>query len=311
MITRLFVGTADGLFAIDSNNQDRRLPGRAVANLIPAADGGWLAILDRRVVVRGSSSGPDAVEWQEVVGIENAETASIARHGETIWIGTFPPHVLRWDGRELLRSEAFDHVPGKERWFTPWGGPPETRSLAVTPDGTIFANVHVGGIPRSIDGGASWQPTIEVRADVHQVIIHPDDPALILAAAARGLGISRDGGDSWEIHNEGVHGHYMSAVATAGSHAFVTSSTGSSNNACSAIYRFDLTNPGPFEKVHDGLPEWFTGNINTFCLATGNGSIAFGTRDGEVFTANLDDLAWQQVASDLPPVQTIQIEPGS
>jgi hypothetical protein len=239
--------------------------------------------------------------------LTDAEAASIAIHDATIWIGTFPPHVYRWDGERLERSEAFEDAPGKEHWFTPWGGPPETRALAVTPAGTLFANVHVGGIPRSHDAGASWRPTIEVRADVHQVLVHPDDPNLILAAAARGLGISRDGGDSWELHRQGLHGHYMSAVAVSGMRVFVTSSTGSSSSARSAIYEIDLDGPTTFEKAHAGLPTWFTGNINTFCLAADAGSIAFGTRDGEVYAAPLDELSWRQVADGLPEVRCVAL----
>jgi hypothetical protein len=34
--------------------------------------------------------------------------------------------------------------------------------MTMTCDGAVLlVNVHVGGIPRSADGGASWQPTID------------------------------------------------------------------------------------------------------------------------------------------------------
>ncbi|MEZ4521963.1 MAG: hypothetical protein R3A46_10030 [Thermomicrobiales bacterium] len=303
MPSTLLVGTEDGLYALDANGADRRLPGRSVSNLVPSDDGGWWAILDRRFVVRSA----DAVEWHEVAGFHDVEVASIAPDRETVWIGTFPPHVYRLVGDRVERIEAFEEVAGKESWFTPWGGPPETRSLAVNPDGMVFANVHVGGIPLSSDGGASWQPTIDVQTDVHQVLVHPDDAELILAASARGLAVSRDGGNSWEVYREGVHGHYMSAVAVSGSTAFVTSSTGSSSNARSAIYRIDLDNPERFERAGEGLPEWFDGNINTFCLDARDNDVAFGTRDGDVFTARVDELVWRHVADDLPPVQSVRL----
>jgi RND family efflux transporter MFP subunit len=37
---------------------------------------------------------------------------------------------------------------------------------------TKLVNVHVGGIPRSVDSGATWAPTIDVDADVHEVKDH-------------------------------------------------------------------------------------------------------------------------------------------
>ena len=304
MAERLLVGTQDGLFTIGPEGRDHTLNGRAVSNLIPGDDGGWWAIFDRRAVARSA----DAIEWHEVVELTGDEAASIAVHDGALWIGSFPPHIYRWDGERLERSEAFETVDGRSSWFTPWGGPPEVRSLAVQPDGTVFANVHVGGVPRSSDGGASWQPTIEVRADVHQVLVHPDDPQLILAASARGLGTSRDGGDSWGVHRRGVHGSYMRAVAVSGMTAFVTSSTGSSSNARSAIYRFDLDAPGEFEKIGDGLPGWSSGNIDTFCLTATGDSVAFGTRDGEVYAADVNELRWTLLADDLPPVLCVQHE---
>jgi hypothetical protein len=302
MSSTLLTGTEDGLFAVDLDGYQQRLPGRVVSNLIPAGDGGWLAILDRRFVARSA----DAGEWNEIVELADVEIASIAIHDDLLWIGTFPPHVYRWDGERLARSEAFEALEGRDSWFTPWGGPPETRSLATMPEGTVFANVHVGGIPRSKDNGASWQPTIDVRADVHQVLVHPDEPEIILAACARGLGISRDGGDSWDMRRDGVHGHYMSAVAVSGMTAFVTSSTGSSSNARSAIYRYPIDSSSEFEKTSDGLPEWFTGNLNTFCLAATDDRVAFGTRDGEVYAADANALRWDRVASGLPPVLCVQ-----
>ena len=66
---------------------------------------------------------------------------------------------------------------------------PYVRSLTETSDHrALLANVHVGGIPRSGNGGASWAPTIDPDADVHQVRAAPTDRSLVLAAAAVGLG---------------------------------------------------------------------------------------------------------------------------
>jgi len=47
--------------------------------------------------------------------------------------------------------------------------------------------VHVGGILRSQDHGESWQPTIEIGADVHQVTTGHGN---VYAAGAGGLSVA-------------------------------------------------------------------------------------------------------------------------
>ena len=38
---------------------------------------------------------------------------------------------------------AFDALDCRSAWHTPWGGPPAVRSLADTPDGWVYADIHV------------------------------------------------------------------------------------------------------------------------------------------------------------------------
>jgi hypothetical protein len=98
-----------------------------------------------------------------------------------------------------VRLKSFDMVPGRSEWFA--GGPPlGVRAITENSNGsTILAAVHVGGIPRSVDGGETWSPTIPVMFDVHEVRSHPYIPTLIAAAAAVGLCVSHDGGSNWVV----------------------------------------------------------------------------------------------------------------
>ena len=89
----------------------------------------------------------------------------------------------------------------------------------------LLANVHVGGIPRSTDGGVTWQPTIDIDTDVHEVCAHPIDPEIVIAAAAAGPGISHDGGATWTIEQDGLPASYCSAVAFLGRDLLVAAST--------------------------------------------------------------------------------------
>ncbi len=80
---------------------------------------------------------------------------------DAIYVGTDDARMLRLrHGDGVLNPiDGFDSVAGRETWFAGSAivngqrvGPPlGIRSVAANSDGSIlFANVHVGGIPRSI-----------------------------------------------------------------------------------------------------------------------------------------------------------------
>jgi hypothetical protein len=161
----------------------------------------------------------------------------------------------------------------------------------------------VGGVARSRDGGRSWAPTVDIEADVHQVLAHPTRPDVVLAAAYEGLGVSRDGGSSWQFLTEGMHAHYARAVAVAGDVVLVSASTGPGGRR-SALYRTPLDGGGRFERCQDGLP-WFADNIDTGCLQAAEGLVVFGTGDGRVFLSADRGRSWKLAAKGLPAVRAV------
>src|SRR5205085_4798127 len=100
---------------------------------------------------------------------------------------------------------SFDEVEGRDAWHQPHGGPPAVRTSVADNEGRLYVNVHVGGIVRSDDDGRSWQPTIDIDNDVHQVATVPSQPGRIVAATARGLATSDDYGKTWRILDDGLH----------------------------------------------------------------------------------------------------------
>src|SRR4051812_36029629 len=93
--------------------------------------------------------------------------------GDHVLVGTAEAHLLAV--RESAQPvESFDAIPPRDQWYTPWGGPPDTRSITVTADGTPLVNVHVGGVWR--DRGDGWDEVIPVDDDTHQILASPDDP---------------------------------------------------------------------------------------------------------------------------------------
>ncbi len=207
------------------------------------------------------------------------------------------------DGLEPVA--AFDRAEGRSRWYTPWGGPPDTRSISEW-DEAVYVNVHVGGILRTEDRGETWAPTIDIDADVHQVTTAEGQ---VLAACAAGLAVSTDRGGTWAFRSEGLEAPYSRAVTVSGDAVLVSASRGPRGGQA-AVYRGDLAGGG-LERCRTGLPEWFDENIDSYCLdAHPDGSfVAFGTSEGRVFASDDAGLNWADFASGLPPVRRVLVLP--
>src|SRR5215213_285197 len=108
------------------------------------------------------------------------------------------------------RHEIWSH--GNDGEWTPLAKSEATLTAVVAAGDAVFVNVHVGGIPRSTDGGATWRPTVAVDDDVHQVLAHPSRPEIVVAAASVGLCRSRDGGATWSASTKGMDLTYARGV---------------------------------------------------------------------------------------------------
>jgi len=277
----LLVGTAAGLHRVDDGHTE--LAGRQVNALA----GGWAVVEGRAVWHDG--------EW--VADDLGAPVATcVLPVGAGALVGTAEGHLVRLPIGERLAS--FDNAPGRDDWYTPWGGPADVRSMATGPEGTIYVNVHVGGIMRSPDGGVTWAPTLDVDLDVHQVVVAPD--GTVLAACGRGLAVSTDQGDTWTVVDDGLAATYARAVAVAGDTVLLSVSTGPDGHRA-AVYRRSLHGGGPFRRSAIGLPGTFPGNVDTFCLVADGDLAALGTFAGRVYLSDDAGGSWATVAAG-PPV---------
>jgi photosystem II stability/assembly factor-like uncharacterized protein len=172
-------------------------------------------------------------------------------------------------------------------------GPPlGIRSMAATCDGTVLlANVHVGGVPRSTDSGLTWRPTIEIDSDVHQVCAHPNRTDIVIAAAAAGLCLSRDGGTTWTIVKQGVHAHHCSAVAFGNKDIFVSASTEQFAKQ-GAVYRRAIDSDGPLRPLGGGMPRWIDGSADTNCIASRYSMVAVIDQSGRLYLSHDDGDTW-------------------
>ena len=297
------VATTDGLHAFDDAGARREIgfDGRPVTALGRSRDDVW-AVVDASEVWRRSDG-----RWSHVADLSGFRATCITAIGPDVFVGSSEARLFRLTEAELEPVESFDRVEGRETWFTPWGGPPDTRSIANWDD-DVYVNVHVGGIPHTSDGGSTWAPTIDIQADVHHVTTAE---GLVLAACARGLAISSDRGSTWSVRDEGLEAPYARAVAVCGDHLLLTASRGPRGGRA-GLYRAE-TSEGPFERLREGLPDWFDDNIDTYCLdALPDGSLsAFGTTDGRVFVSHDAGSSWSALTDELAPIRRVLVTPSS
>jgi hypothetical protein len=299
-MARILVAATHGLHEFDLSGRDIRtdLAGRSVTAVVRDGAELW-AIVDRRELWHA----PEGL-WQIVATIDGPSATCVAMT-DAIHIGTSEAHLLRLDAASLARVESFDAAEGRDSWYTPWGGPPATRSISEWGE-DVYVNVHVGGILRKSDAGESWTPTIDIDADVHQVATAE---GLVLAAGARGLSASGDRGSTWSLRADGLERSYCRAVVVCGDGLLVSASDGP-RGGHAGVYRAGLTT-GRFDRCRDGLPEWFDDNIDTYCLdALNDGSYAaFGTADGRVYGSSDAGKSWTHLASTSGTVQTVLVVP--
>ena len=300
----------DGLFVVAEETL-HELAGSSVRGVVADRRGGLLAIVDGTTLRRRATDGT----WQTLAQSPVALACALALP-DAILVGTDDARVLRLTANGALEPvSGFDRVAGREAWYAGTAvidgrvvGPPlGVRSMCATcDDRTILVNVHVGGISRSTDGGRSWEPTIDVDADVHQVCAHPQRPELLAAAAAVGLCVSRDGGASWSQEHEGLHAPHCSAVAFTGDDVLVSAST-DPFAAEGALYRRALTADGVLRPIESGLPRWLAGAPDTDCVATRDAHIALVDRAGSLYRSVDRGQSWSVHATRFPMASTVLI----
>jgi hypothetical protein len=286
----------NGVFAFTGDTFRHAFADQSVRGLARNGRGDALAIVGGHSLRRRA---PDE-EW-ETIATSELELSCCVAVGDDIYVGTDDARLLRLTEHSVLEElSGFETVHGRDKWYAGaavidgqlMGPPLGIRSMAASCDNSvIFANVHVGGVPRSADGGLSWSPTIDIDNDVHQVCAHPTRPDTIIAAAASGLCISRDGGETWSVEREGLHDSYCSAVAFAGDDILVAAS---SDHFASqgAIYRRALDATGPLLPLGGGLPRWLEGIADTGCIAAHGLMAAVIDKAGHLYISEDAGASW-------------------
>jgi len=294
----ILAATREGLHTLGSASESVELADRSVTFLATAGSEVW-AIVDGTEIWRRADGA-----WTQVTAMQDLRATCLAYTNRWL-IGTSEAHLFELTEGTLTRVDAFDRIEGRETWYTPWGGPPDTRSCSEW-DEHVYVNVHVGGIVHTDDAGATWSPTIDIDADVHQVTT---TEGMVLAACAGGLATSQDHGATWSWRTDGLEHRYARAATVWGDTVLLSTSRGPRGGEA-AIYRAPIAG-GTFERCRAGLPAWFDDNIDSHCLdAPPEGPLAaLGTAGGEVYRTTDEGATWDLVTGGLAPVQRVLVMP--
>jgi len=301
----------DGLFVVTGQAKRQEIANQPVRGFTSDGRGGALLIVGGHSLCRRTPDGAFSTLTTSELGL-----ASCMAVGDVIYVGTDDARFLRFAGGGRLEAvRGFDAVAGRDAWYAGSAiidgqrvGPPlGIRSMTATSDGTVLlVNVHVGGIPRSADGGATWQPTIDIHHDVHEVCAHPTRPALVAAAAASGLCISRDGGATWAVEHDGLHASYCSAVAFLGDDVVVAASS-DHFAAEGALYRRAVDRDDHLTPFESGLPRWTNGIVDTSGIAVSNSTAAVVDRAGRMYMSVDAGRTWAYVVDGLPVPSSVLV----
>jgi hypothetical protein len=252
-----------------------------------------------------------------------------------VLIGAEGPHLYRLSMGQgpAERVRGFESACGRARWpalsaskgpalsaskgpalssskgRTPSDEPPSVRSLAATPDGSIYAAVHVGGIVRSSDGGESWEPLAGgLDGHVHQAAVSPAAPERIYANTASGFYLSQDRGRSWDRRADDLAAGDGRAVAVHPRDpdlVLASVSDGAEGEGVRGrLYRSEDAG-GRWTQVRKAFPESAPGPIDTHGLAFSADGAAWAAVGRTLYRGTGRAAQWESVWESPQPIRMI------
>jgi photosystem II stability/assembly factor-like uncharacterized protein len=222
-----------------------------------------------------------------------------------VYAGTEPSALFRSDdnGTSWRELTALLELPSRPTWsFPPRPWTSHVRWIAPSPVDAdlLLVGIELGGLMRSIDGGASWQDHRPgAQRDVHSLAWHPRAEGRAYEAGGGGAAWSDDGGETWQAAETGRDRHYTWAVAVEPEDPdmwYVSASTGpfaahGGGNPEARIYAW---HDGAWQALAGGLPEPLP--AMPYALVAADGRLFAGLADGELWESNDRGASWRACA---------------
>ncbi|MBL7140040.1 MAG: hypothetical protein ISS74_03945 [Planctomycetes bacterium] len=311
----MLIATSDAVYELEKagGTPGKRFEAPGIRRVAEGRHRALVALEDGRLALLKGGR-PRYLEPDLGEGVEVTALLILAEDPLEVLLGTEPPHVYRLTvERGAERCGVFDALHVRSGWHTPWGGPPAVRSLAGTPDGTVYADIHVGSIMVSADRGTTWAPvTPDLNEDVHQVATCPAAPDRVYANTARAVHVSDDRGKTWQDRGGKLGRRYGRAIAVHPARPAVllasTSDGPHGDNVHGGL--FGTTNAGKtWSQVTDGFPAATRENIDTFHVAVTADGTGWASVGEALYTGQAASGPWRKAWEAPDAIRMLSVAP--
>jgi hypothetical protein len=314
-VAGLYASTGDGIARLDESNGTWTVaislrgsgahcvavdPGDADVVYAGLRDGG---------VRRTSDGGRSWVDCE--LPAPGVFSVAVSPADRVVYAGTEPSALFRSDdgGESWRELTALLELPSRPTWsFPPRPWTSHVRWIAPNPHepDLLLVGIELGGLMRSIDGGASWQDHRPgAQRDVHSLAWHPRVEGRAYEAGGGGAAWSHDRGETWQPADAGRDRHYTWAVAVEPDDPnawYVSASTGpfAAHGRGDPQARLYAWRDGAWRALAGGLPEPLP--AMPYALAANDGRLFAGLADGQLWETSDRGESWHTCALEGDPL---------
>ena len=324
----LIVGTSRGVYLIDGQTQSAQhtLPAKLVRDICHWQNTTFVA------TGNGVYASQDGGLTFTSIGLDRQVVWQVTHDGTNLYASTQPAGIWRYAHGSWQANANFQAVAESSDWCIPVDPPQPAAARTLVFDQSAqkrcWAGVEVGGIAMSQNDGNSWQMTLpNDNPDIHVIVVHPQESETLFVSTGygrldgiapmeegnAGVFLSRDAGQTWDYVWKGVTPRYsrpmcisqqapFAVTVAAAPTAFSHHKAKQGAQAC----LFQSTDFGQhWQNLGDSEHNPSTANFHGICAhPTDPSAVYVGTDTGEVWLVK-DDCSWQNIATDLPTVLSI------
>jgi len=304
-VARLYGSTGDGIACLDERNGSwtvaisLRGSGAQCLAIDPRDADVVYAGLREGGVWRTSDGGRTWVDCR--LPAPGVFSVAVSAVDGAVYAGTEPSALFRSDdgGESWRELTALLDLPSRPTWrFPPRPWTSHVRWIAPNPrDGDLLlVGIELGGLMRSVDGGASWQDHRPgAQRDVHALAWHPRVEGRAYEAGGGGAAWSDDGGETWRAADRGRDRHYTWALAVEPNDPdawYVSASTGpfAAHGRDDPQARIYAWRGDEWHSLGGGLEEHLT--AMPYALLATDERLYAGLADGRLFESSDHGESW-------------------